>query len=404
MKKVLCIIIVIALIFTMSAVVFAEPSIQSDTNKITSLVEQFFTVREQHFLSNVEIETLYQFFDESVLKRLNNDTTLKVFEYERLIRQNRSAFIANDSFKIYIEEININGNEACILASEYYEYENIPGDNDISSRCPSYSIKCVKGDSDWKIESITVGNEISFIVNCVESIFDVATLFDFTEDVPKSDPTIDAAHREREMGLMLELNQNNTRSTNAIHYYSGVASVAYASTYSSNANNTSSYNSNFLNYFSSDSDCQNFVSQCIWAGFYGTNTSTAINNKYTPMITTSGREWWATSSSATTSWVNCEAFANYVAAGGSSVDGLYGSVGSKGSIANGYAGDIIQVYNGSGYHHSYIIDQATGTSGSRTLSNFYVTAHTTNRKHELLSNIFSSSNNLRIIAITGNRY
>lgn len=51
------------------------------------------------------------------------------------------------------------------------------------------------------------------------------------------------------------------------------------------------------------------------------------------------------------------------------------------------------------------IVQATGTSGSRTNGNYYVCAHTANRRNETLQSFLGSGqSNLRLLTVSGSYY
>ena len=124
------------------------------------------------------------------------------------------------------------------------------------------------------------------------------------------------------------------------------------------------------------------------------------------MVTVSGREWWATSSTTHTSWrwTGVDEFAAYVDDGGYQIAGLFGAVGSRGAVANGDPGDIIHLYrtsDGQWYHSMFIVD-VTGTSGYRTNADYYVCAHTSNRRNETMESILGSSyTDYRLVTISG---
>ena len=99
-------------------------------------------------------------------------------------------------------------------------------------------------------------------------------------------------------------------------------------------------------------------------------------------------------------------FAAYVQNGGSSVAGLYGTVGAAGAIGNSYAGDILQIRDSEGtYYHTYIVTTADLSSSPRTNAQLWVSAHTANRNNENLYAVLGAGqSNLRLIVITGNKY
>lgn len=156
----------------------------------------------------------------------------------------------------------------------------------------------------------------------------------------------------------------------------------------------SNYNKRFASYKGHGGDCQNFASQCVWYGYGGTDTASAINNKLRPMVTgTSNRNWFATSGymDCSISWIRCTAFKDYI---NNSYGGNPGPAGwtHVGSVAFAEPGDVIQVnWTGGNQWHSYIVTAVTGTSGARTKSNITVVAHTGDITPRLLSTANSES-------------
>lgn len=101
--------------------------------------------------------------------------------------------------------------------------------------------------------------------------------------------------------------------------------VNYAFTYSTSAD--SGANPTYRNekfYYASGASCQLFVSQCVWAGFGGSNTQTDINNRK-GMDTSGSCQWWSTKTGynnaeyggdandlSWNSWILVSQFRNYI--------------------------------------------------------------------------------------------
>ena len=92
-----------------------------------------------------------------------------------------------------------------------------------------------------------------------------------------------------------------TRSTTSSIAYNAAAAATYARIYAMN------YNSNFPSYASQGGDCANFASQCIWAGFGGSNHSTAISERQYPMDSSGTYKWYP----GTQSWAGVFSMVNY---------------------------------------------------------------------------------------------
>lgn len=152
-------------------------------------------------------------------------------------------------------------------------------------------------------------------------------------------------------------------------------SVNYALSHTNNSGESSSqanYNtSQFKSY--NPNDCQNFVSQCIWYGFGGRNSST----KDLPM----DAYWWAntTSTASTNNWINVDSFKSYVtnnySTSGYGIQGY--TTTSESSIS---IGDYVYVPG-----HVMFVTETDGTFAGTKIS-----AHTSNRLNISLASLYGS--------------
>ncbi|WP_298021655.1 amidase domain-containing protein [uncultured Dysosmobacter sp.] len=375
---------------------------------VRALTEDFFEKKQQNFVSEKEI-SLAEFYAPAVRNTLAEKTSSKLFQFEKIVRQSIDADVSRENFEVTINKVKVDGNTAAVTAYENYTYIlDSAEDGIVSSRGITYNISLSKHENEWKIDRIKTNNELEGLV---EGVADVTTLFVADSAVtPVADPTIEAEHIRAEE----QKRQNESQSARGVisrtfHWYSGVQALTYALEYSNSSHSnydTEPYNDLFDQH--NPKDCQNFVSQCVWAGLYGTNTAAAIEAKSLPMIKTAGREWWSTSSEACSNgtWTSIGSFKSYIEDGGADKDGLVGATGKAGSMANGCAGDMVHIRDSDGvWYHTYIIVQATGTSGSRTNANYYVCAHSANRRNETLQSILGAGqSNLRLLTISGSYY
>lgn len=362
-----------------------------DKNEIEGVTNSFFTEKEQSFLSNSDFN-IAKYYSAIEAKNIKKGSSVKLFEYEKQMRDDNSADISNEKFEYTINSITITGDKATAKCYEQYEY-TYKNDPVRSSRGIEYQITFVKKDNKWEIVDITTNNELERLV---AQTGDVSGKYIFDFDIDEE----------------VEEETNNSGSAKVVsavtHDYNRTNAAEYALQYSDSTHTnsaTSAYNSKFPQF--APNDCQNFVSQCVWAGLGGSNTSTAISNKNKPMITTTGRKWFCSSASSyTTSWTVVGDFRDYVVPEADGEDGIYGVRYLKGKIANAQKGDVVQICDSNGtWYHSYIISSVTGTYGSRTLSNINICAHTSNRRNENLANVIgASSTNFRLIRISGTRY
>ena len=367
----------------------------TDDIKLEQLAQLFFSAKEESFLSADDIN-LTTFYSPRLTRSSEESSYSKLFTFEKAVRQASPYERLYEDFDVTIQDISINGDTATVTAYEYLEYVLKDFEDIVSSRGVLYYIDYIKTDGEWKICNIRTNNELESLVSQFSSSNELLDVC-FTDAAPVADPALDVA---REMATIPETSPA-TASSLSKHTYSAVKAINYALDHA----DSDSYNTLFAG-TSGDNDCQNFVSQCLWAGFGGVNSG--IESKDYPMIVTSGREWWRTSSTNSAdniqSWTRVSIFSDYLESGGSNKAGLYGTLGNVGSIANAYAGDLLQICHSASqedYYHTYIISRASGTSGSRGTNNLWVCAHTTDRNNELLSEIVGSASLLRVVVISG---
>ena len=183
------------------------------------------------------------------------------------------------------------------------------------------------------------------------------------------------------------------------YYLSTAAFVSYANTYAI------SYNPLFEAY---DADCQDFASQCLWYGLGGNNTASSIAACAEPMVTAgiNSRKWYRKKPlwqyDPNCNWITVESFDDCINASSSVTYGLQGTVST--GIASAQIGDIIQMdFDGDGwYTHSVVVVAVTGTSGSRTTSNIWISGHTTDMSSVCMNTVSCSA--YRTIHINRFRY
>jgi hypothetical protein len=162
-----------------------------------------------------------------------------------------------------------------------------------------------------------------------------------------------------------------------------------------------SYNDNFVSY---SNDCANFVSQCIWYGFDGTDSPTYIDGHELPMIDdiAGATEWWGDSSSATLTWDNVPGFLEMIEDNFNS--DLVGVQGIQDSLYNLLQGSTV-VWDDpevSGPDdHIYIACHTSDLNddGYTQMNEVWVCSHTTDRYHARLSQIFETPERLTFYAI-----
>jgi len=198
-KKVLVCILALCLLVSIAITSgIAAGMLESEEDAIVSfdevalrkLVNSFFEKKQENFTSPKEI-SLSEFYTPEISKTLSAETSSKLFEFEKLVRQDIEDYVSKESFSVSINEIKINGDTATVCAYECYTYLFGDDENDMSSRGITYEINCTKVGSEWKISEIKTDNELEALVKNVD---DVSTLFAEKTTTPSADPEIDKAH------------------------------------------------------------------------------------------------------------------------------------------------------------------------------------------------------------------
>lgn len=325
-------------------------------------------------------------------------------DYFKRYHQEHGIIRENCRYEYDYHQISVDNSIATVRVSEfaYFNYEDDPIDSVLES---VFNLTLSKKSGNWLISDVFEENwfDAEFSAMDIQEIKTAVALLDRTEELQTAEELSTPDDPEIEI---------TSTSANQRIYYNKANASAYAMTYTtsnSSASATSFYNSNFSDW-TSYGDCQNFASQCVWAGFYGNNDSTAIYSYAVPMDTVGGSDtltWYGSSVqwNETSTWRGCDMFRNYVIASSSdSGVGLYGDVydisansGISGVSYSTLVGAVIQVdgyVNGqsAAYNHSVVVDSATGLSRDE----IYCCAHTSMAKHVKLSDLSQSKAKLII--------
>ena len=238
-----------------------------------------------------------------------------------------------------------------------------------------YTVYLVYYRDQWLIADVTDGSRFDTIYKSQGAAFDEgAALSEF------------AANLERD-GCTLSFPYTPSEAAGRI-LYNGANAAAYAYTYArpdAEASRSAFYNSQFYSYAGEGGDCQNFASQCMWAGFGGSQTSAAIKEHSLPMDVSGDSQWFGRSASGgkiNYSWISCQSFRKYLTGstdgtghGGSNAaadTGMYATIldvaaasGFSGVTAEELVGATAHVEGvGGAYAHAIVLTAATGTRRS----------------------------------------
>ena len=185
--------------------------------------------------------------------------------------------------------------------------------------------------------------------------------------------------------------------------YDPYAATTYAMTYTTSRENLGNekkrefHNKNFYDYSLIGGDCQNFVSQCIYAGFGGSDDKTAISQRSFPMITTGSSDsynWYGDSSGGhSPSWTAPRYFSEYVQRASKMTSGARIEAEVIGSFTTVVdwtllrEGDEVIFERG---NHATIVSSIEIEDGTYSAHDIYFCSHTGDYKKKSLDDKFSA--------------
>ncbi len=288
-----------------------------------------------------------------------------------------------------------------------FQYEE---DGETTECGDRYEVKFGNVHGVWCIVDIVSEEMIAY--GMTPDSFDLAASLAQFDRLQKQDPVVQTVAPENGVEEGAEPAALND-SVNTYWYYNRDNAAAYAYTYTTDSytantgNNTNFTNDNFSYY--SDGNCQNFASQCIWAGLGGSDVSDEIDSLKFPMDTSGNNEWYCNGRwQAVLSWTNTHKFYEYVAASSKEKIGtrmnasVYTLSAGQGfaSISNATTrllGSVLQVYGSDeygDYSHSIFVTGVTGTG----FGDITFCANSPMRKAARLSDYSRfTSNSIRVI-------
>ena len=281
------------------------------------------------------------------------------------------------SFKGFKCKIDDNNATASIV--EKYSYFVNDAFNELSHRTREYYFKLKKTNNTWFVCEVTTNDAKE------DENFDYTTKFSVSDVLAEPSGIITTDSDEK----------NNVAIPFATRYrweYNTDVVVQYANMYF-DADNTGGYNTIF-GY--SSQNCQNFASQCVWAGLIGDLDSALSRTSYQgiPAVYSSSSNpsitnlWCRYQSSSAhmhgteqkSSWDQCTGFKLMLSQSTSTKDGPFGTM-VYGSFRTAEVGDIIY-WNKNGpasssnpLSHAMVVTKVTGTYGSRTKNDIFIAAN-----------------------------
>lgn len=320
---------------------------------------------------------LSEFSVEPQLARFLQDKTA----YAQYVRRAEGIERRDFAVAYQAEDISLQGDTAVVKMRETatFQYTDAEYDSVISS---VYTISLVKLDGSWMITDLT--SDDSFSETYADKDFDLAAAIAAYED-QKINGVFEAPENERLIA---------PTAVGSIPY-DRASAAAYAITYALSYNQPLYGN---WGYPHGGGDCQNFASQCIWAGFGGSNTSADVSGRARPMDTMGSWQWYKDSGA----WLGTESFKNYVAGSKNESeqnDRLWiteyhcakSRIGEINNARTRLIGATVQ--DSPNQNHTVVIVAVEGL----TPASIYVCGHTSDVKYVKLSDGLTTSGNVFVL-------
>ena len=257
---------------------------------------------DQQVLVGQEFTTLSKLCDNITFL----DETAQYYGY---LQAAQGSKVENFSLSTTTIERKIDGTYGYIHLYALAEYQ-YPELDEPSAAGDHYVVEFLKTSAGWTIANMTVEFLESYGVE--PETFDLQA-------------SIQAADEAFRQPVVTVPDPVETQAVTSAYYYNRATAVAYAMVYTTSRDNIGVYdftdfcNENFT-YYTNDVNndcgvnCQNYVSQCLWAGFGGSNTSTKINRNIAPMDNSGNLKWYWDTNGYSSSWTAVDTFLDYAKA------------------------------------------------------------------------------------------
>jgi len=364
---------------------------KSDTARIEAVCTSF--------LSMARASVRSEKYDPSVLvadnKLKENKVAYRLSEYEYLaaLYKALNQTILSDNISFSDFSLSIDGNSAQAKIVESYEYNINDGFEGESFRKRQYDFDLVMENDEWKITSVTTNDpweDSDFNYEAIDVSKAVASIVEAAAEA-KHEATLNAGTTVDPLG------KKDPGASKSLYTWSYDASVAidYAEDYYNTINDL---------FGEASDDCQNFASQCVWAGLRGSyedaQDRTAIPAVSRSYVGSDAPNVWCRNQSTTYdfgyfghkwAWDNVCGFAELIERSSSLLIGPYGNT-HYGNLSYASEGDVISwdeygSPSGTTMDHAMFVTDATGTVGYRTKSDLKIAAHNnpTNTAYDALT-------------------
>lgn len=327
-------------------------------------------------------------------------------EYFKTMREEQDIRRNDFQLHYFFDEPEIDGDRASLYVVESisFHYPELP--DKLSEAINYYNVELVRVDGRWLVAGITSEGDdfdeaykgTGFTAANAEACFAAAA-----ERAAENE--MDVNELAEEYGFTVEDEAEVQAADNSVYYdYDPDNATAYAYTYvtgiygkydiTDSSKGKPFYNDNFLAH---SADCQNFASQCVWAGFNGSNSKNQIyvpeTDTYSPIMDCGGDYKWRGTipgysiySPAWTVTNGSTGFAQYVenemASPSPDIIAATGTIAENGNFASVYTqlqGAVLHV--NSSFGHAIVVTDVLGPNRNQ----IYYCGHTSDRKNLALT-------------------
>lgn len=324
MKRILAMLLSVICVLSFTCVSTYADEKSEDEEKAASIAESYLSAAaknmwlyESNNLAEHTIQELVDTSGNSLLSDMSTDVnTQKILssmdnitfvqeksKYFREMRQRQDIQRNDFALEYTVTSASIEDNVATLSIIEHISFHYSTFPDTLSELVNYYDVDLIKCNGSWYVSDVTSTNDD------FDAIYKGS---EFTAEKADEIIALRDAHSLNDTSAIeaimddynLSDNSNATLAGNTTWYnYNATNATAYAYTYVSQMFGKSNwsdfdkdakeagrsyYNQNFYDWGQDNTDCQNFASQCIWAGFNGSNAVNQIYNastrEYSPIM------------------------------------------------------------------------------------------------------------------------
>lgn len=326
------------------------------------------------------------------LQTMSNDLSLQedITAFYGALYEMEDVTYSNFESDYLFNDISVNGDYAAVDVTLVLNYQYSDCDQPTYEEI-RYNLTLMKLNGSWYIAD--VASDDPMFQQYYQGGFDLESAVQGCEDALENSDLYEPVLSEQNIAVPMTTSDITYNKQNAINY---------ALTYTTSTDTGEpSFKNDLFHWF--DADCMNFASQCVWAGFGGSNYSADVQSGYgmdKDGSNTGNTAWWANATTGTNSWASCRNFRLYVQNSTNASDkGMTGALNaiaynsnSLGYPASTLLGSVLHVKgysNGSPVAggHAVFVNAATGNSRSEV----YYCAYNNTAKNKRLSLSFPAS-------------